>query len=168
MHAWRPTDCWESSSRPMWKVATDICKRKDKIILAWNKFNKILVQDHPATFLVYNFTKFNNYCKFGNKYSKFIDMIMSMNLDRTLCAFWVVGLFQCKHDMQSAFYEDQKLNWTVLGLLLASTTLKELYKVFWKMPEIKAFLTTINMWWCFVTKIVLTYCEKTRSKVLRS
>ena len=25
MHAWRPTDCWESSSRPMWKVATDIC-----------------------------------------------------------------------------------------------------------------------------------------------
>ena len=79
MHAWRPTDCWESSSRPMWKVATDICKRKGTIILAWNKFDKILVQDHPATFLVHNFTKFNNYCKFGNKYSKFIDMIMSMN-----------------------------------------------------------------------------------------
>ena len=56
MHAWRPTDCWESSSRPMWKVATDICKRKDKIILAWTN---ILFQDHQATFLVHN------YCKFG-------------------------------------------------------------------------------------------------------
>ena len=61
-------------------------------------------------------------------------MIMSMNLDQAICLFGLLPHLNVntKYDMQSDFYKEQKLNWTVFGLLLASTTLKELYKIFWK------------------------------------